>query len=168
MLNKVILAGRLTRDPEVRYAQSGSGETFATARYTLAVNRDFKRNGEDEADFINCSVTGKRAEFAEKFLTKGKLIAVCGRLQVRTYEQNGQRQWITEVVVDEHHFLESKAASEAHAASSGAYGGASGAYGGGYDNAAHSQTPAPVKKPQGEPDGFFAIDESLDDEDLPF
>ena len=157
MLNKVMLMGRLTKDPEVRYFQTKTGESFATARYTLAVNRDFKRDGEPEADFIYCSATGKRAEFVERYLKKGQLIAVCGRLQVRTWDdQNGQRQWSTEVQVEEHHFAESKSAFESNQRSGQSDFGANNSY-------AKQQSPK-----SNQPDGFFAVDESLDDEDLPF
>ena len=83
-MNKVILMGRLTRDPEVRYSQSS--EPVAVARYTLAVNRRFKRKDEPEADFIPCVALGKSGEFAEKHFRKGQLVGVIGRLQVRSWE----------------------------------------------------------------------------------
>lgn len=159
-----MLMGRLTKDPEVRYFQTNAGDSFATARYTLAVNRDFKREGEPEADFINCSTTGKRAEFAERYLKKGQLIAVCGRLQVRSWDdQNGQRQWATDVQVEEHHFAESKAAFESHQKSS---------QGGSFGPSDSSSAPSPTFQQQNpkanEPSGFLSMDEGLDDEDLPF
>lgn len=111
-MNKVILMGRLTRDPEVRYSQ---GETpVAVARYTLAVNRKFKREGDPEADFINCVAFGKQGEFAEKFMKKGQLICICGHIQVRSYDdQTGQKRWITEIIVEEQTFAESKSSFEA-------------------------------------------------------
>ena len=111
-MNKVILMGRLTRDPEVRYSQ---GETpLAIARYTLAVNRKFKRDGEPDADFINCVAFGKQAEFAEKFMQKGQMICICGRIQVRSYDdQTGQKRWVTEILVEEQSFAESKSSFEA-------------------------------------------------------
>lgn len=111
-MNKVILMGRLTRDPEVRYSQSET--PFAIARYTLAVNRKFKRDGEPDADFINCVAFGKQGEFAEKFMKKGQMICICGRIQVRSYDdQAGQKRWITEIVVEEQSFAESKNSFEA-------------------------------------------------------
>ena len=111
-MNKVILMGRLTRDPEVRYSQSET--SLAIARYTLAVNRKFKRDGEPDADFINCVAFGKQGEFAEKFMKKGQMICICGRIQVRSYEeQTGQKRWITEIVVEEQSFAESKSSFEA-------------------------------------------------------
>ena len=160
MLNKVMLMGRLTRDPEIRYVQTQNGEPFATGKYTLAVDKDFKRDGEPTADFINCSVLGKRAEFAERFLTKGKLIAVCGRLQVRSWDDaNGQKHWATEVIVEEHHFAESKASSEANRTFT-----ANSA-----DQSYQNYNSAPKKaSPEKEPEGFYAIGESIDDDDLPF
>lgn len=99
--------GRLTADPEVRYTQGE--KPVAVARYTLAVNRRFKRQGEQEADFINCVAFGKAGEFAEKYLKKGMMISVVGWLQVRSWDDNdGKRHWTTEVVIDEHYFAESK------------------------------------------------------------
>jgi len=99
--------GRLTKDPEVRYSQAN--EPLAIAKYTLAVNRRFKRQGEPEADFINCSAFGKQGEFAEKFLTKGQLISVIGRIQNRSWEDNeGKKRYSTDIIVEEHYFAESK------------------------------------------------------------
>ena len=85
-MNKVILMGRLTRDPEVRYTQSD--KPLAIARYTLAVNKAYKKEGEPDADFIPCVAYGKNGEFAEKYLNKGQRIAVVGRLQVRMWEDD--------------------------------------------------------------------------------
>ena len=107
-MNKVILMGRLTRDPEVRYSQGA--EPMAIARYTLAVNRRFKRQGEPEADFIPCLAFRKNAEIAEKHLKKGQQVAVVGRLQVRNWEdKEGRKRTTTEVVIEEQHFTDSKA-----------------------------------------------------------
>lgn len=104
-MNKIILLGRLTKDPEIRYTQSN--EPMAIARYTLAVNRRFSKD--KEADFIPCVAFSKNGEFAEKFLTKGQQIAVAGRLQVRNWEDNeGHKRTTTEVVVEEQYFAESK------------------------------------------------------------
>ena len=106
-MNKVILMGRLTKDPEVRYSQGAT--PVAIARYTLAVNRVFKRDGDPDADFINIVAIGKRGEFAEKYFTKGQMVGVVGRLQVRTYDDpDGKRQWFTEVLVEEQHFAEGR------------------------------------------------------------
>ena len=105
-MNKVILLGRLTRDPEVRYAQDGN---MVIARYTLAVNRRVSRGQEPEADFINCVAFGKAGEFAEKYLHKGIKIGVVGRLQTGSYtNKNGIKVYTTEVVIEEHEFVESK------------------------------------------------------------
>ena len=110
-MNKVILCGRLTKDPEVRYSQ-GENAT-AVARYTLAVDRQFKRDGDQSADFINCIAFGKRGEFAEKYLRKGTKIAVVGRIQTGSYtNKDGQKVYTTDVIVDEHEFVESKASQQ--------------------------------------------------------
>ena len=138
-MNKVILMGRLTKDPEVRYSQGN--EPVAVARYTLAVNRRFKRQGDQEADFINCVAFGKAGEFAEKYFKKGQLVSIVGRLQVRKWDKDGETRWTTEVIVEEQHFAESKAA------------------------AGRSGEP---KQSGAEPEGFYPIDESVEDDDLPF
>ena len=139
-MNKVILMGRLTRSPEVRYSQGA--EPLAVARYTLAVNRRMKKNGETDADFIPCVAFGKSGEFAEKYFRKGQLVAVTGRLQVRSWEdREGKKRWTTEVIVEEQYFAESKKNSNAAAPKEG------------------GQAPA---------DGFYPIDESVEDDDLPF
>lgn len=99
--------GRLTRDPEVRYTQGDN--TMAIARYSLAVDRRFKRDGEPDADFINCVAFGKAGEFAEKYLKKGTKIAVVGRIQTGSYtNKDGQKVYTTDVVVEEQEFAESK------------------------------------------------------------
>ena len=106
-MNKVNLLGRLTKDPEVRY--TNATEPVAIANYTLAVNKRFKRDGEPDADFINCVAFGKTAEFAEKYFSKGQQVAIVGRLQVRSWDdQEGNKKWSTEVVVEEQFFAESK------------------------------------------------------------
>ena len=141
-MNKVILMGRLTKDPEVRYTQSG--EPMAIARYTLAVNKRFKKQGEADADFIPCVAFGKQGEFAEKYLAKGRQIAVVGRLQVRNWEDNeGKKRTTTEVVVEEHYFAESKGDK-------------------------NDKTDKPQKKQDSDTDGFYPIDDNVEDEDLPF
>lgn len=111
MVNKVILVGRLTRDPEIRYSQGANGST-AIARYSLAVDRKFKQEGQPNADFINCVAFGKLGEFAEKYLYKGTKIAVVGRIQTGSYtNKDGQKVYTTDVVVEEQEFAESKNAS---------------------------------------------------------
>lgn len=104
-MNKVILVGRLTRDPEVKNTTTGK----AVATFTLAVDRRFKnKDGQKEADFVPIVVWGKQAEFAGQYLSKGSQIGVSGRLQVRSYDaQDGQRRYVTEVVADEINFLSS-------------------------------------------------------------
>ena len=106
-MNTTILIGRLTKDPEVRYSQ-GENST-AIARYSLAVDRKFKRDGDATADFINCIAFGKNGEFAEKYLHKGMKIAVTGRIQTSSYtNKDGNKVYTTDVVVEEHEFVESK------------------------------------------------------------
>ena len=112
-MNKVILMGRLTRDPEVRY--SAGENSLAIARYTLAVDRRFKRDGEATADFISCVVFGKQAECAEKYFRQGIRIVVSGRIQTGSYtNRDGVKVYTTEVVVEEQEFAESKAVSDSH------------------------------------------------------
>ncbi|GAW29384.1 single-stranded DNA-binding protein [Carboxydocella sp. ULO1] len=103
MLNRIILIGRLTRDPELRYTNTGK----AVARFTLAVDRPFKNQaGEREADFINVVVWGQMAENCSKYLSKGKLAAVDGRLEIRSFEgQDGQKRWVAEVAAETVRFL---------------------------------------------------------------
>ena len=147
-MNKVILMGRLTRDPEVRYSQ---GERpVAVARYTLAVNRTFKRAGEPDADFINCVTFGRSAEFAERYFRQGIRIVVSGRIQTGSYtNRDGVKVYTTDVIVEDQEFAESKAASEQSAASYGAR---------------QEAAPAP-SAPVG--DGFMNIPDGIDEE-LPF
>lgn len=109
-MNKWIGMGRLTRDPEVRY---GGANNTAVARYTLAVDRRFKRENEPTADFINCLTFGKSAEFVEKYFRQGMRITVCGRIQTGSYtNKDGVKVYTTEVVVEEQEFAESKNASQ--------------------------------------------------------
>jgi len=109
-MNKVILMGRLTRDPEVRYSQGE--QATAIARYTLAVDRRFKRDGDQTADFIGCVAFGKLGEFAEKYLRKGTKVVVTGRIQTGSYtNKDGQKVYTTDVVVEECEFAESKNAA---------------------------------------------------------
>ena len=111
-MNKVILMGRLTRDPEVRYSQGE--QATAVARYTIAVDRRFRReNDQQTADFIGCVAFGRQGELAEKYLRKGVKIAITGRIQTGSYtNRDGQKVYTTDVVVEEQEFAESKAASE--------------------------------------------------------
>lgn len=140
-MNKWIGIGRLTRDPDVRYTQGDN--SMCIARYTLAVDRRFKRDGQDTADFIPCAAFGKVGEFAEKYLKKGNKIAVTGRIQTGSYtNKDGQKVYTTEVVVEEQEFAESKAAQSGQ------------------------QNTQPAKEEEGM-DGFMNIPEGIDEE-LPF
>jgi len=146
-MNKVILMGRLTRDPEVRYSQGGDS-SMAIARYTLAVDRRGRgsNNGDEQtADFINIVAFGRAGEFAEKYLHKGTKVVVTGRIQTGSYtNKDGNKVYTTDVVVEEQEFAESKNASS---------------NGGGYQ----AEAPAPMAAS----DGFMNIPEGID-EDLPF
>ena len=114
-MNKVILMGRLVADPEVKYTADNQ---TAIARYRIAVNRKFKKDGEQEADFISCVAFGKSGEFAEKYLTKGMKIAVTGRIQTGSYEnKEGQKVYTTDIIVEEHEFCESKNANSSETVS---------------------------------------------------
>ena len=110
-MNKVILIGRVVRDPDIRYSQGASSTCIA--RYTLAVDRKFKQEGQPNADFINCIAFGKLGEFAEKYLHKGTKIAVTGRIQTGSYtNKDGQKVYTTDVVVEEQEFCESKSSNQ--------------------------------------------------------
>ena len=143
-MNKIVLMGRLTRDPEVRYSQ-GANAT-AVARYSLAVDRRFKRDGEPTADFINCVAFGRIAEFAEKYFRQGLKVVVTGRIQTGSYtNKDGVRVYTTDVVVEEQEFAESKAVSENH-----------------------SYQASPMPSPSADiGDGFMNIPDGIDEE-LPF
>lgn len=109
-MNKVILMGRLTKDPEVRYSTGENGT--AIARYTLAVDRRYKQNGQQTADFIPCIAFGKSGEFAERYFRKGTKITIAGRIQTGSYtNKDGNKVYTTDVVVEEQEFAESKNAS---------------------------------------------------------
>ena len=141
-MNKVILMGRLTRDPDIRYTQPNSAqEQTCTARYSLAVNRRFNRDGEQKADLISCVAFGRQAEFAEKYLRKGTKIVLAGRIQTGSYtNRDGQKVYTTDVVVEEQEFAESKTAGQIA-----------------------QQNPAPMTRE----DGFMEIPDGLEEE-LPF
>mgnify|MGYP002509731354 FL=1 len=146
-MNKVILMGRLTRDPEVRYSQ-GDNAT-AVARYTLAVDRRFNRNNDEQtADFINCVAFGKSGEFAEKYLHKGTKIAITGRIQTGSYtNKDGVKVYTTDVVVEDQEFAESKNSA------------------GSADNSGFAPAGRPAPAAAG--DGFMNIPDGIDEE-LPF
>lgn len=149
-MNKVILMGRLTRDPEVRYSQGEN--SMAIARFSLAVDRRSSRNAQDgqTADFINCVSFGRQAEFAEKYLHKGTKLVVEGRIQTGSYtNKEGARVYTTEVVVENQEFAESRNAA----------GGSEGGFGGGYARPEQAAAPADG--------GFMNIPDGIDEE-LPF
>lgn len=138
-MNKVILMGRLTRDPEVRYSQGA--QPLAIARYTLAVDRRGSKQGEQSADFINCVAFGKNGELAEKYLHQGTKIVVTGRIQTGSYtNRDGQKVYTTDVVAEEQEFAESK----------------------------RNTQPAPEPAPAGGYEGFMNIPDNVEDEGLPF
>lgn len=108
-MNKVILIGRLTRDADVRYTQKQDGTQMCIARFTLAVDRKFKQEGQQTADFISCVAFGKQGEFVEKYLKQGNKVVVSGRIQTGSYtNKEGQKVYTTDVVTEEIEFAESK------------------------------------------------------------
>lgn len=141
-MNKVILMGRLTRDPEVRYTQGDNAS--AVARFSLAVDRRFKKDGEQTADFINCVAFGKTGEFIEKYGRKGTKFVVEGRIQTGSYtNKDGQKVYTTDVVVEQVEFAESKSSADGNTT----------------NNTANSNAPIDTS--------FMDIPDSIDEE-LPF
>jgi len=149
-MNKVILMGRLTRDPDIRYSQGADGST-AIARYTVAVDRRRKTNGdgtEQTADFIGCVAFGRSAEFAEKYLHQGTKVIVTGRIQTGSYtNKDGQKVYTTEVIVEEQEFAESKASASSNEA---------------------TYAPSRPEPSAAAGDGFMNIPDGVEDEGLPF
>ena len=144
MLNRVALVGRLTRDPELKFGQSGK----AYSRFTLAVDRPMQKG---EADFINCVAFDRAGEFAEKYFRQGMRVLVSGRLQTGSYvNKDGQRVYTTEVILDDQEFADSKGAASDMS---------------GYGQSAPSQRPAPTSAIG---DGFMNIPDGVEDEGLPF
>lgn len=139
-MNKVILTGRFTRDPEVRYTNDGT----SIARFSIAVNRRFVKEGSDQkADFLNCVAFGKSAEFIEKYFRKGMKADLSGRIQTGSYtNKDGVKVHTTDIVVEEIEFGESKGSSQ-------------------------SQTVSPTPNPEADPDGFMSIPDGIDEE-MPF
>lgn len=144
-MNKVILMGRLTRDPEVRYSQGEN--SMAIGRFSIAVDRRFKRDGDATADFFNCVAFGRQGEFVEKYLKQGTKVVVSGRIQNNNYtNKNGEKVYSVEITVEEIEFAESKAASQ--------------------NNGGDYSRPAPAPAPNAAPDGFMNIPSGF--EELPF
>lgn len=143
-MNKAILMGRLTRDPNVRYTQGA--ENTCVARYTLAVDRRAKQEGQQSADFIGCVAFGRNGEFAEKYLKQGSKIVVTGHIQTGSYtNRDGNKVYTTDIVIEEQEFAESKAAAERN----------------------QQQEPQPQPQPETDENGFMNIPDGLDEE-LPF
>lgn len=141
-MNKIELIGRLTKDVDVRYTQ---GNNICVARYTLAVDRKYKRDNEPTADFINCIAFGKNGEFAEKYLVKGTKIAVSGRIQTGSYtNKDGNKVYTTDVVVEEQEFCESKSKQNQP-----------------------QEEQKPLFRPDGD-EGFMNIPDNISDDELPF
>jgi single-strand DNA-binding protein len=148
-MNKIILMGRLTRDPEIRYSQ-GATQT-AVGRFSIAVDRRFKRDGQAEADFFNCTAFGKQAEFVEKYLHQGTKILLTGRVQNDNYtNKNGEKVYSVQIIAEEIEFAESKGAQ------------AQNGFGGGASAAPTAPTPSAASG-----DGFIDIADGIEDE-LPF
>ena len=147
-MNKVVLLGRLTKDPEVRYS-TGEKET-AVARYTIAVDRRFKRDGEPTADFIPCVVFGRSAEFAEKYFHQGMRVLITGRIQTGSYtNKDGQKVYTTDVIVEDQEFADSKGA-------------------GSNDNGGFAPGSRPMPAAAAPADGFMNLPIGVEDEGLPF
>lgn len=147
-MNKLILMGRLTRDPEIRYSQGDN--SLAIARFSIAVDRRFKRAGEPEADFFNCTSFGKQAEFVERYLKQGTKILLSGRIQNDNYtNKEGQKVYSVQVMAEEIEFAESKNASA------------------GGDNAGFRPAAQAPQPSQAVGDGFMNIPDGIDEE-LPF
>jgi len=180
-MNKVILMGRLTRDPDIRYTQGDN--PMCIARYTLAVDRRFSRNANNDgnnADFISCVAFGKTAEFTEKYLKKGTKMAITGRIQTGSYtNKDGAKVYTTEVVVEDQEFAESKNASAGgnfggngnnYGGNGNNYGGNGGnSYGGngGSYNSGANRAPQQSAGNSDSLDGFMNIPDGIDEE-LPF
>ena len=143
-MNKVIISGRVVREVDVRYSQTANG-SMAVARYTLAVDRAFKKEGEQAADFINCIAFGKNGEFAEKYLHQGTKIIVEGRWQTGSYtNKDGQKVYTNDCVVERHEFCENK-------------------------NGTNENRQTPFRaEPNSVGDGFMSIPDGIEDEGLPF
>lgn len=166
-MNKVMLMGRLTRDPEVRYGQGGN--QTAVARFSIAVDRRFKREGQPDADFFNCTAFGKQAEFVERYLHKGTKMVVIGSIQNDNYQnRDGQMVYSVRVIVDELEFAESKNASAGGSDSFGGNFGGGNNFGG--NNYGGNNYSSPASRPAPSPigDGFMNIPDGVEDEDLPF
>lgn len=143
-MNKAILMGRLTRDPNVRYTQGA--ESTCVARYTLAVDRRVKQEGQQSADFISCVAFGRNGESAEKYLKQGSKIVVTGHIQTGSYtNRDGNKVYTTDIVIEEQEFAESKAAAERN----------------------QQQEPQPQPQTETDENGFMNIPDELDEE-LPF
>ena len=143
-MNNAILMGRLTRDPNVRYTQGA--ESTCVARYTLAVDRRVKQEGQQSADFISCVAFGRNGEFAEKYLKQGSKIVVTGHIQTGSYtNRDGNKVYTTDIVIEEQEFAESKAAAERN----------------------QQQEPQPQPQTETDENGFMNIPDGLDEE-LPF
>lgn len=141
-MNKVILNGRLTRDPEIRYSENNT----CVAKYTLAVNRIYRKDGEPQADFINCTVFGKPAEFAEKYFRQGVKIAIVGRWQTGSYtNKNGQKVYTNDCIVESQEFDQTRSERQEEE---------------------RNTQPAPEPIPQEYSDGFMDVD--LSSAELPF
>ena len=188
-MNKVILMGRLTRDPDIRYSQGENSRPIA--RYTLAVDRRrTNADGQREADFIGCVAFERQAEFAERYLHQGTKIVITGRIQTGSYtNRDGQKVYTTDVIVEEQEFAESKSASENRQGGSsygnagngsgyrsynngGSYGGNTGSYNSGNTGAPQNNSGANNGRSEGFAseigEGFMNIPEGVEDEGLPF
>ena len=149
-MNKALLIGRLTKDPNIIHGKNAAGEDMTIAKFTLAVDRRFAREGEQQADFISCVVFGKRAETIERYVFKGTKLAIDGRIQTGSYKnKEGSTVYTTDIAVEDFEFAESKGAAQNNAPSE------------------PKATPAPAETTDPK-DGFVNIPDGIDDEELPF
>lgn len=175
-MNKAILVGRLVKDPEVRYSQGE--KPVAIARYTLAVNRSFKRENEPDADFLNIVTLGKQGDFVGKYFRKGMMVSISGKIQVRQWDDpNKGRQYFTEILTDEVEFAESKSSYESRSGGGSSYppdsmysspGESYGVGGNSVIDSGYSKPTSPKPQDGFGDGGFSAITESIDEDDLPF
>lgn len=181
-MNKVSLVGRLTRDAEVRYTQGGSQSTVT--KFTIAVNRRYKKPNEPDADFINCVAFGKTAEFIGKYFNKGKMIGVTGNIRTSSWDDTttGQKRYNTEVVIEEAEFVESKASADAYQAnqSNNSFGNSNSNFNSSTSNPMDNSNPndffnegsneftADTSNSNVDNNEFYSIETEIDNEDLPF
>ena len=161
-MNKVILLGRLTRDPELRYSQAGQ----AVCKYSLAVNRSYKRDGEPDADFLNIIAFAQRGEFAAKYFRKGQMVAVCGEIRTGSYEKDGIKRYTTDIIATDQYFAESKKESGGQKQSAAGFTPTDAAPPDSFQEPAYTPPPEQMRM---DSNGFTPVNPGVEqDPDLPF